>query len=1076
MLSKALIRASRLNNTSVRRQLSIGFSVVIALLLMVGAAALYHQQQSTSAVNRLIGQDTRVAELILKSNNLLLKARRFEKDFYLSYRHLGFVEAKARYVTFFRVHIADIRANLRDVRQIADSPEIMNKTHELETMLGLYEHGFLTAVDMQSALGHFDAGLAGALRRQAHALEERILKVGSDRLAAGHLTVRRHEKDFMLRERDTDIHRVRDATAALDASISRAPLAAADREWLLQLNNRYLQAFEDYVRVIDAIREFRADYLNAVHAAEPLLEKLHIAAIARVKNARTDILDQGVLATRAVIFASSAAAFIALVIALLVARNVGRSVRDSMQFAEQIAGGRLDSRLALPKQRELTALAAALNTMADALRDSRLAQESRAEELERSVAERTRQLASANSLLTAEIQTRQKTECELQAAKESAEAATTAKSAFLANMSHEIRTPMNGIVGLSQLMMKTPMNESQKEFMGMIHASAHALLRLINDILDVSKMEARKLSLDAIEFDLPDTVADTMKSFSSLANEKCLELAFDLDPDIPARLIGDPGRLTQVLVNLIGNAIKFTSEGEVVVRAALHSIDDGCAKIAFEVADTGIGIPHEKQHHIFEAFTQADTSTTRQYGGTGLGLTIVLEMIRLMQGSIAVNSKPNHGTLFRFIVPLNIAAGQPDRPRVAPLLDSDAAILVVDDNQTSRQILCSHLTHGGYPVQAAATGEEALGLLRHAPPGRTFSVALIDAGMPGMDGFALAAALRAIEAPAIAPVMMLSSNDPSADIEHCRRLGIEHYARKPVRQSDLLDAVAAALCMPLGKAAAPVDEVAQGPATPARVLKVLVAEDHPINQRLIVEILQDRGHIACIADNGREVLDMLDKDNFDVILMDGQMPEMDGYQTTAAIREQEKQTGGHIRIIAVTANAMIQDRDFCLAAGMDDYLSKPIDADQLVARLEQWPQQAQRNTAASLPPPAFAPPSGMAGTLKVFDVDGAMKRVRGKSALLREMIHAFNGDLPESIKTLKCAAQQRDRHTVERRAHKIKGAAAALGADQLAHAAGSIELLGKDGAFGDMPNAITRLEDCSTVLLADLAMHFEELA
>lgn len=1079
------IQLSAFRKTSVRRELTIGFTIVIALLLLVSAAALYNKHRSAQALDRLIANDTRLAELTLRSNNHLLKARRYEKDFQLSFRHLGFTEAKARYVSFFRIQLSDIRANLREIRHLADSLDIARQTRELETVLNRYENGFLLAVDMQAAQGHFNSGLAGEMRSRARALEEQIRTLDDNRLHAAHLQMRRHEKDFMLRDMESDARALRLAAQKFDVLLLDQPSRQL-RETMRALNLRYLQSFEDYAAAHARIWKTRADYLSAVHTAEPLLQNLYVAATRRVDAARQALHADAVATTRTVIAASGVAALFALAVAFVVARSVNRSVRDSMRFAEQIAGGNLDSRIIPPDQKEFAALAHALNTMADSLRDSLLAQQSRAAELERSVNERTAQLQGVNQSLTAEIETRKQTEVQLYAAKESAEAATLAKSAFLANMSHEIRTPMNGIIGLADLMMKTSMTPHQTEFMTMIRTSGHSLLRLLNDILDFSKMEARKLKLDTIEFDVRETVGDALKSLSANASEKGLELACDIAAELPQRLIGDPGRLMQVLINLIGNAIKFTHAGEVVVRVAVLSQEGSRAVLTLNVSDTGIGIARDKQHRIFEAFAQADESTTRQYGGTGLGLAIVAEMVHLMEGVITIDSTPGRGTSIRLTLPMTIAPRQPDRITMLDPSLHGRRVLVADDSRTVREILCGHLSRWGLQPIAVDDAKDARDMLQQStegPPDAGYAVALIDADIAG-NGFDLVQFLVAHPAIRTTPAMMLSSADIASDVSRCEALGVPLFLRKPVKEAELFNTIEAALAsdMPALQQARENSDAATEPVM--RALHVLVAEDHPINQRLITEILKERGHTFAIANNGLEVLEMMETQRFDIVLMDGQMPEMDGYQATAEIRKREKATGVRTRIIAVTAHAMTQDRGICLSAGMDGYIAKPVDGEELLDLIEQLPARAKRDApSVSSGADSDSYRSAMPGmqpvassALKTFDVETALRRMRGKGELLQQMVTTFRDDLPVSMQAIKRAALQHDRDALESGAHRIKGAASALGADQLAHAAAIVEQLAKDSVFDQMPLAIARFETCADVLTNEIASRFGKFA
>jgi len=668
--------------------------------------------------------------------------------------------------------------------------------------------------------------------------------------------------------------------------------------------------------------------------------------------------------------------------------------------------------------------------------------------------------------VTEDITVQKEAEAKLVLAVKTAEEASRAKSEFLANMSHEIRTPINGIIGMTELALQTTLTDEQREFLETLETASNHLLGVINDILDFSRMEAGKLEMISTSFSLRDTIAETMTTLAIQAHSKGLELLYQVQPDIPDPLIGDPGRLRQVLVNLAGNAIKFTSEGEVSMDVTLDTDTEDNVVLHFAVTDTGMGIPHDKQGKIFQAFEQVDTSMTRQFRGTGLGLAISTQLVHMMNGRIWVESELGKGSTFHFTAQFAVQSFAVEAPAQYDIsMLKDMPVLVVDDNATNRRILKQMLLQWGMKATTVESGPAGLKAMHEAVDrGEAYSLVLTDAMMPQMDGFEFAQ--RVIEEGRLksCTIMMLTSAGRRGDAARCMELGIGAYLLKPVKGSDLLYTILCVLrddCQPTAR---PSLITRHSIRETQRRLHILLTEDNVVNQKVATKMLERMGHTVTVASHGGEAVDMMDRTRFDVILMDVQMPVMDGFQATKLIRERERATGKHTPILAMTAYAMKGDDEKCLAAGMDGYLSKPIKVNELFDALEKIERGPEKALVAALDDSSHP---------KVLNYQDALERVGGDEELLRDVAELFVQECPRLLSNIEEAIRHKDAGALERAAHELKGSAANFAAQPVVDTAFQLEVMGRNGDIEGAPKAFVELESKIDCLKQDLVSLME---
>ena len=732
--------------------------------------------------------------------------------------------------------------------------------------------------------------------------------------------------------------------------------------------------------------------------------------------------------------------------AYFLARWLSHPVETLAHAARAVGNGQLDTRVALPRRDEMGQLSVAFNAMVEKL-----------------------QLATEEN----------------QRATQAAESASRAKSQFLATMSHEIRTPMNGVLGMTELLLDTPLSAQQRHFTQVLRSSSEALLHVINDILDFSKIEAGKMQLESIDFDLHEALEDVVDLLAERANSKGLELGCHVRDAVGSTVRGDPARLRQILINLIGNAIKFTERGEVVleVASAGSAASPSAARLRFSVRDTGIGVPPEAQARIFKAFSQADGSTTRVYGGTGLGLSICSQLVELMGGTIGVDSAPGKGSTFWFVLDME-RASQPMAAAPAETHLVGKRVLVVDDNATNRAIVEHHLMAGGMLCRSAEHGARALELLREAAAqGEPYDLALLDMKMPGMNGVELARTIQSEPAIRDVRLLMLTSLHTMDEAQLARQAGVRGHLSKPVRRRELYRSLTDAL-RDSGHAAAN-DPISLFQAQARRAGRILVAEDNRVNQIVVGKMLEALGCNFDLVADGERAVQSAQSHRYDLILMDCQMPLLDGYAATATIREWESAgSKPRVPIVALTANALPADGEACLAAGMDDHLGKPYTLDQLRGKIDAWMRAPAAIATAAADPPACV--SEPAESLSRKPVErptrrldqGALSAIRaldptGAAGIVQQVIDMYLADAPQLLERMRAASSSGNAAELGKAAHSLKSASFNVGAKDLGRICAELEQIGKANALENAAilvlDAQAELEAAQKLLSAEVS-------
>ncbi len=1036
---------------------------IIALVAVIGYVALSEVRRAEN----VIVSSMEIRQRVFEMDGGLEKARRLHRDFFLQYPEIGFTKAHELYFQPSISVIARVVAQSEDLRRLMAESSVSESLRQRNKDVTLYLSSakrfaeiFLELVELVTTLAAPESGLHDQLAKKTALLAP--IAESTDTTALLFRQLDSLEKQYRITRQRPYLQSAFNMAFRLEKAIQNASHIPPDKKSAAQNALDAYRAIGERILDLDvAIQGKFNDFTLQSKAVDPISEDLKTLATAEVERAKDQIARASKVATIMILATSLVGLLCLLAVAALLNASVTKKIVALTHCAAELRAGNLESFIETESGDEFGELAETFNSMAHRMKDL-------IGNLEEKVSQRTQELATARDELQATVR-------ELKLAKDAAEAATRAKSQFLANMSHEIRTPMNAVLGFAHLLLETDLTPRQRDYQERIHSAATALLGIINDILDFSKIEAGRLEMEQVPFSLDEVLSHLASVLGPRAEEKKLELVFRWGKGLPALLSGDPLRLGQVLLNLVGNAVKFTEKGEVTVAVEPLAQRGGQAQLKFSVRDTGLGMNQDQMDKLFHTFTQADSSITRKFGGTGLGLVICKRLVELMHGEIFVESQIGQGSIFSFTAWFGLDLEETGQERTPSPLRS-LKILVVDDNSSALDALRANLAAFSFQAQTATSGQEALATLEEAPAGAPFELVILDLAMPGMDGLELARLIRENSRLVRKPRLVgVASHDFQDETARALALGIDRILPKPFTPSSLLDALMQAMGRSSSRLTSRIS-LSEPPNQQAlkdlRGASVLLVEDNPLNQMLTVELLAKIGVHTEVAENGVTGVALALTGCYDLVLMDIQMPEMDGYQAASLIRS--KIDAESLPILAMTANAMQGAVEQTRKTGMNDHLTKPIDPEALTLALIRWikpgnrarPGQTQAEETG--PAPQASSQADLPESLPGIDLAQGFRRLLGDRRTYRAMLQVFREqNLNTSAQLRQTLAESPD--MAKKLAHSLRGVAGNIGAVALSQTAANLEraLHKHDGAAATA--ALAALEKELAVVLEGLA-------